>query len=1016
MRALRTNITTLLAALGLLGLYAPPAQALPPALVTSGLVTLGWITALSASLLSLLLVYLAPRRRAFVAAGLALLVGASLVATNLPGPRESPAIDEKTLMLHAHTAKGWLNDPKNLWVDVRAHTAYQDGHLRGALNVPLLFHQVFDPALLNTLDETPALLAHLSHDPDDSPEAWGELDARFYTGEVAVVEALSRIEAMGQRGLRSGQIERVVLYCYSGRTSAALARVLRARELPVYVVDGGINALPMDALQASTTLERPRGESPFLLTTPSRRELAIWGRSAGPPEALKGISPERPIQMMHQDRLSARRATWTLALLSHWGYRGGADEPVTSPPVPPLHLATCALTLALLIFVTLWAAKTERRRLLSAEGPRSLLKAVLVIQAAGIWLLAYLSAPLWSDWGDAPLAELLPPIASESFRIVVALLALWLSLRPASHVLLDFIESARRGCGAPSLPPYPYPQLGARHLALIALSALLVTWVPAGSLALGLGLVVLSRLAVYGWGFELLWRVTRASSREIAAMRLLRAAGLKRSAEGTTHHILTRRAQEPGRFSRSLPSSGVEGVGLWSGGKDVNRAAQIAALLGQDISLGCVGREGAWASLSLLEHDAKSSKEATLHAQLLEGLWRAQRAGISVRGWRGRTLSSARYDEGAPQPSALTLSLLRRRGSPEGAAGSAARRLGLSPLRPVTMALGSHAYDLRPEEQSTPPFNVVSRLAVRAIVREALAPAPSELRGLWRGGLARQGEEASLAVMLARTEVERRAREAQVVALPLPKDDERATLAGPWLALKAPYELSAAELPYHAEELMELPSPDALAYGPGPDALRRWRGVLRSAEARRNAIRFRLACATRAIGSALRSAQGEAVFSASVADIVSGADVSTRGAETDSSREFYELPATLTLDHLERLGMTRDTQEASRVKGEPLGIQERTRGVVTHSHSPAPHEISVVARLDLTALTRCAPGALIIAERGSPLSHAAVIARERGVALILGAASARQIFKVGDTIDVSPKGSVTRVHRETPSP
>ena len=119
------------------------------------------------------------------------------------------------------------------------------------------------------------------------------------------------------------------------------------------------------------------------------------------------------------------------------------------------------------------------------------------------------------------------------------------------------------------------------------------------------------------------------------------------------------------------------------------------------------------------------------------------------------------------------------------------------------------------------------------------------------------------------------------------------------------------------------------------------------------------------------------------------------------------LPGRLTVRDLEQLGYAPADGPAPQPSGTPLGLTSRRVGIVTHEQPPRPGEIALVERVDLEALSRCPQSAAIVSERGSPLSHAAVIARERGVALVLGAYGARRAFSPSQRIAISLSGALS---------
>ena len=996
----------LLLALTLVPLAASQAHALPPALVVTGIASLGWLAALITSLASLLLVHLAPRARRAAAVSLGIAIALSLLIWKGSPPRNEQAKNTEELVITGETATPWIGDPTSAWFDLRTRAAYLDGHIVDAKSVPLLLRSVFNPRLIDRLDAAPTLIAHLPQDPDLKPEAWGALDAHWYEGDVAIIEAIARIEAMSRRALETGEITRVVLYCYSGRTSKALARILKARQLPVHVVDGGINALPSASLKsARQSAHVTRGEA-VTMAAPSRRDLSIWARSEFPPALFHAIDTDRPIHIIHNDRATAGRAAWAAALLSTWGYEHVVTElpaSVTQPvPGRALRLIGLVSLLTLLCLSAIISAQTSLRSALSARPSPRHERGIIAAQVIALFALQSISGPYWGAWSTEPLHALISPFFAELARCAVALGALWLLMRPAMHQRVAAIEAARHRLGGVRVAPLPYPRLDPTKLAISATSALLITWVHASIVALMIGFAALSRITQWSVNSWLIYRVSSAPSDEVAAIRLLKGAGLApRASQTPAHHTITTfRPEEPARFTRVEPHKGGQSIGLFTGGYNAQRAAQIAALLGRDVRLRFIDEHGAYNGLVLLETERAVSPLVHLHTQLLEALWRAARQGISVSQWEDYQLTSARYEEGAPTPSPLTLSVLRRRASPEGAYGAAARRFGWSIRRPLIIHLGRHAYDMEPRKTPRTRRSLLALLSCKAVLTEALAKPPQTLTELWCGALVTQAEESALAIAVARAEVHRLAARAEVPPMPPLADNEEPVPLPANALIDAPYELAALRSPETMESSNDLIAPHALAYGPGPEPLRQWRGVLRSAELRRHLIRGALGQATRALSKALRTQHGEAVT-------LRTCDAVDTRAPARALPADIPLPERLELAALEGAGTPAANPLPVSIQGASIGLTHEVIGRVTHSQPPSAGEISVVERVELGALSRCPKGTLIVAERGSPLSHAALVARERGVSLVLGARGARTALLEGQHLKVTSEGTLT---------
>ncbi|MGB0589675.1 MAG: PEP-utilizing enzyme [Myxococcota bacterium] len=996
---------TLGVALALVLTAAPAAHALPPQLMVTGLAMLGWVSALVASLASLALLSLSRAQRltsVISVTALVVLLGVLRLSpsTSEADPAQKEAPD--TVVIKGAQAAEWLGDPRTLWIDVRTFTAYEAGHVDGALSVPLLLSSVFNPSALDTLASAPEPLSHLAPDPSLTPEAWAALPDHWYRGDLALVETVGRIEALTWRGQKGGTIDRTILYCYSGRTSTPLARLLRARGLPVHVVKGGVNVLPEDRITRRTTPSRDI--TALSMTPPPRAQLARWGRYAAPPAPLPKLADAPPIVLNYEGREAKQRAEWTAALLTTWGYpevRLKSDR-ATGAPSPRSSLRPWWwATLALLLGLTAVGPRLELARRLAGQPTNGMNRVLSVLQLVLLLGLQLSTAGAFGDESDAPLSLQWLPRHSEALRAMVALAMLHVMLRPRGHQLINAIDAARQRFGSPALEPWPWPRLHPGPIAVSVTAGLCVGWVAPPIALTVAGLLLTERFATWAWGRRLIQRVANATDTQQAAVRFLRVAGHRASDAPVTAWLTTRREGEPARMTRVTAAHGDTSIGLWSDAPGALYAARIAATLGADITLGLNDNHDGWSSLKLLPPPPQED----MHAQLIEALWRAMRVGVRPEHWAAHCLNAARYDEVAPSPSPLTLDVLRRRMSPEGASGDAMRRFGWRRERTVTVQLGPGIFDLEPIESPRQDPGLIARLATRAISQEAIGTSTDTLHGLWRGNLARQSEECALAIIVATAEVTRRAAAAGVPAMPPLRADEPRRDIVDFDDHPAPYELDEAW--EHSEvPTVALISPVRLAYGPGPAPLRRWRGLLRAAEVRRDALRMALITTTRRVATTLKETHGEA-FSQARLHTLEATQGKVARRPSPQWGHATPLPGRLTIEELERLGTEQPAQKRGTSRGAPVGITARLIGTVTANVPPRPGEIAIVARAEPAAIMACPPGGVIITERGSPLSHAAVVARERGVPLVIGVAGALSSFQPGQRIAISTRGTIT---------
>jgi len=93
----------------------------------------------------------------------------------------------------------------------------------------------------------------------------------------------------------------------------------------------------------------------------------------------------------------------------------------------------------------------------------------------------------------------------------------------------------------------------------------------------------------------------------------------------------------------------------------------------------------------------------------------------------------------------------------------------------------------------------------------------------------------------------------------------------------------------------------------------------------------------------------------------------------------------------------------------------RATGTATHDHDPAPGSILVVATLDPRLAPVIGRLAGLVAETGSPLSHLAILAREHGVATVVGVPDARLRFASGTRLLVDGATGLVELLDASPS-
>ena len=93
----------------------------------------------------------------------------------------------------------------------------------------------------------------------------------------------------------------------------------------------------------------------------------------------------------------------------------------------------------------------------------------------------------------------------------------------------------------------------------------------------------------------------------------------------------------------------------------------------------------------------------------------------------------------------------------------------------------------------------------------------------------------------------------------------------------------------------------------------------------------------------------------------------------------------------------------------------RATGTATHDHDPAPGSILVVATLDPRLAPVIGRLAGLVAETGSPLSHLAILAREHGVATVVGVPDARLRFPSGTRLLVDGATGLVELLDASPS-
>ena len=608
-----------------------------------------------------------------------------------------------------------------------------------------------------------------------------------------------------------------------------------------------------------------------------------------------------------------------------------------------------------------------------------------------------------ASWASAPLAALWPVTWTEPLRALLALSVLFLLIRPRGHRLARFVERARARFALKPTEPWPWPRLRAGHLLLSSGVGFAAGWTLAPTVIATLCATLIDAAATEYWGRRLLRHTKAPRDTTQAARRYLRMIGLPASEGDGSLRLTTRREGEPGRGAQWTEGSAPLSRGLWSGGETMRLGLRIAAILGIDVTLS-VHREGkGWCELTLLAR-AEPSPSALLHEELLDAVWRGLRTQRRIDDWPEHRLCSARYEEAVLTPCPLTVDLLRYRGTPEGAAGDAKRRFGLRELtRPLVVRLGSNVYDLIPKAPQPLRPGLVQRLAARAVANGAIAglPHPPTLSALWRGEVGRQSEEAGLAAAVAKAEVWRRAEQAQVSPLPplAPEDPVKPTF--PPVPTESPYALTprtSTPLP----SFDPLPRAAELAYGPGPKALKHWRGVLRAAEVRREAARLVVCELSGRVAQMLEATHGAQVFQGrlhAISELPSG-------IESAEGISPFDLPPSLDIPTLESLGVSPIEKSPQALKGHAVGFALPFKGRVTTHQPPGPGEISVVERVSPQALQALVPGAAIVAERGSPLSHAAIVAREQAFPLVLGVRGALNRLKPGETLTLSPTGEL----------
>ena len=1041
---------------GALLVVSPEVQALPPQAVAAGAAALSWMAALGGTLLALLM-SLVPRRARW-----ALVTGAACAAVvcvwwwaahRSPAPIGRVEAATSDWSVSGATAASWMADPATLWIDLRSESDWSTGRVAGAELVGLVVGQPFDPAAMDALG-APGALAELASAPADRPNDWARLAERFRGGGLLAVPALARVDALYRAG-PPGAVERVVMYCHSGRTSTPLVAALRHRGVPAFVVAGGVNALPARQLEGGELPAGGASQVPTVLPAPDEPTLAAWARWVGsPPPELPTPGVGVTLALTWHDTPSRQRALWLRPIAYGWGYgaveiaAATVGDAAVSPSGRAGSRSARALWLALLgllLLIPLAAPRMELRRRLQG---RSVAATAGLAAGAQLALLLVLDLGFNRAWGPSPWDRLMdaPVALAEALRLAIGLAMLWHLAWPRRVRVLRVLDSWRVAAGAQAGRPEPAPGVGWTALAIALTAGVLAAWARPVTVAVALVALVVEPawLAVMAaWGRQRL-RAT-AGDPDRGAARLLRSGGLAPRTGGDPVVVVTTRDPTgPGWGRIRRERTGEESpVGLLTHSSPLLRhALHLAAVVGADV-VASFDEHGACVHVRRLGAPSLAQADDVVRRQLLEVLWRGLRAGIPPTSWSGLALRADRFDEVAARPSPLTLDVLRRRGGARGAEGRAGRRFGRGAVGDI-VRLGSRVYDVTWSAGSSPPTRWLERLAARAVVARSMemhdrrlqttrssidrligAPGNAAARrvvaALRRlpGPTAAWAAETALASEVAgRRVAELAAAEALSASPPLSADDTQRSWPLDGVAEDA-YELGAAR-EVSPPSPCPLHTASDLAHGPGSDRLRRWRGTRRAAEEARDAARVLLLAEVAAAGEALRRLAEERrladlwtfmTIDELAAAIRPGQRRRSACRRAEERRALLasvsEWPAPQRLDAvtIEGLGRTPDvTRPAGAgtaiLSGHPTGSGLPRDGLIGET-------VVLVELASPELLERCAAaGHAVLARRGSPLSHAAVVAREFGVPAILGAGERLDRLRPGDSVRLQADGAV----------
>ncbi|WP_407343231.1 PEP-utilizing enzyme [Pengzhenrongella phosphoraccumulans] len=81
---------------------------------------------------------------------------------------------------------------------------------------------------------------------------------------------------------------------------------------------------------------------------------------------------------------------------------------------------------------------------------------------------------------------------------------------------------------------------------------------------------------------------------------------------------------------------------------------------------------------------------------------------------------------------------------------------------------------------------------------------------------------------------------------------------------------------------------------------------------------------------------------------------------------------------------------------------------------PGSGDVLVTVMTDPGWVFLLAGATAVIAERGSPLSHTAIVARELGVPMVVGVHQATRLLRDGDVVEVDGTAGIVRVIEQDP--